>query len=46
LDEEENKIIALGAAIQEWIRSGIAYDFNPESHLEELKAKKNLNAKV
>ena len=43
LEEEENKIIALKEAIQEGIKSGIAYDFNPESHLEELKAKKNLN---
>ena len=46
LEEEENKIIALRAAIQEGIESGIAYDFNSESHLEELKAKKNLNGKV
>ncbi len=40
LEEEENKIIALRAAIQEGIESGIAYDFNYESHLEELKAKR------
>jgi len=40
LEEEENKIIALREAIQEGIKSGIAYDFNPESHLEELKAKR------
>ena len=43
LEEEENKVIALRAAIQEGIESGIAYDFNPESHLEKLKDKKNLN---
>lgn len=42
LEEEENKIIALRASIQEGIESGIAHDFNPESHLEKLKAKKNL----
>ncbi len=46
LEEEENKIIALRAAIQEGIESGIALDFNPESHLEKLKAKKNMNGQV
>jgi antitoxin ParD1/3/4 len=46
LEEEENKILALRAAIQEGIESGIAYDFNPESHLEKLKAIKNLDGKV
>ncbi len=44
LEEEENRLIALREAIQEGIESGIAYNFNPESHLEELKAKKRLNA--
>lgn len=43
LEEEENKVIALRAAIQEGIESGIAYDFNPQSHLENLKAKKGMN---
>jgi len=43
LEEEENKVIALKVAIQEGIESGIAYDFNPQSHLEKLKAKKGLN---
>jgi antitoxin ParD1/3/4 len=42
LEEEENRIIALREAIQEGIESGIAYDFSPESHLEQLKAKKKL----
>ncbi|MCX6236308.1 MAG: type II toxin-antitoxin system ParD family antitoxin [Bacteroidia bacterium] len=46
LEEEENKIIALREAIQEGIESGIAYNFNPESHLEGLKAKKKLNGQV
>jgi antitoxin ParD1/3/4 len=46
LEEEENKIIALKAAIQEGIESGIASDFDPESHLEKLKAKKSLNGQV
>ena len=41
LEEEENKLFALRMAIQKGIESGIADDFNPESHLEKLKA--NLN---
>ena len=40
LEEEENRIIALRASIQEGIDSGIANDFNPESHLEKLKLKR------
>ena len=43
LEEEENRIIALRAAVQEGIDSGIAYDFNPETQLERLKAKRKLN---
>lgn len=43
LEEEENKMIALRKAIQSGIRSGFAYDFNPESHLNELKAERKLN---
>ena len=43
LEEEENKIMVLKEAIQEGIESGIAHDFNPETHLEKLKAKRNLN---
>jgi antitoxin ParD1/3/4 len=46
LEEEENKTLALREAIQEGIDSGIAYDFDPKSHLEKLKANKNLNGKV
>ena len=45
LEDEENKINVLRNAIQEGIESGIAHDFNPKTHLENLKAKKkNLNA--
>jgi len=40
LEEEENKIKLLKNAIQEGIESGIATDFNLETHLEALKAKK------
>jgi antitoxin ParD1/3/4 len=46
LEEDENRIIALRGAIQEGIKSGIAYDFNPELHLEKLKAKRKLNGQV
>ena len=43
LEEEENKALALREAIQEGIDSGIAHDFNPETLLRNLKAKKNMN---
>ena len=34
LEEEEKKMIVIRAAIQEGIESGIANDFNPETHLK------------
>jgi antitoxin ParD1/3/4 len=40
LEEEENRIIALKNSINEGIESGIADNFNPETHLKELKAKR------
>ncbi len=43
LEAEENRIIALREAIQEGIESGVADGFDPDSHLERLKAKKKLN---
>jgi len=43
LEAEENRIIALREAIREGIESGVALDFDPDSHLERLKAKKKLN---
>lgn len=43
LEDEESKIIALRNAIQEGIESGIAYDFDPEKHIQELKARKKNN---
>lgn len=43
LEEEENKVIALKKAVQEGIDSGIAHDFNPNEHLQSLKAKKHSN---
>jgi len=43
LEEEESKYAGLKQALQEGIDSGIADDFNPEEHLQELKAKRALN---
>lgn len=43
LEEEESKAIVLKKAIQDGIDSGIAHDFDPEKHLESLKAKKHSN---
>ncbi|MFN8254963.1 MAG: type II toxin-antitoxin system ParD family antitoxin [Bacteroidales bacterium] len=43
LEEEENRIIALRKAIQEGIESGNALDFNPDFHLEKLKANMKMN---
>ena len=43
LEDEENKVIALKKAIQEGIDSGIAHNFNPDKHLQELKAKRKIN---
>ncbi len=40
LEEEEQKIIALRHAIDEGINSGLADDFDPEEHLNSLKAKR------
>lgn len=46
LEEEENRTIALKAAIDEGINSGIAIDFNPETHLTRLKNQQKLNGQV
>ena len=45
LEDEEGKVIALRKAIQEGMDSGIAHNFNPEKHLQELKAKRKTNVK-
>jgi antitoxin ParD1/3/4 len=42
LEDEDNKVIALRKAIQEGIDSGIAHNFNPDKHLQELKAKRKI----
>jgi len=44
LEEEENKVNALRAAVQEGIDSGITHNFDPKEHLKSLKAKKRSNA--
>ncbi|MDR2231952.1 MAG: type II toxin-antitoxin system ParD family antitoxin [Tannerella sp.] len=41
LEEEENKIQALKTAILKGINSGIAENFDADTHLKYLKAKKN-----
>jgi len=46
LEEEESKMLVLREAIREGIESGIAYAFEPQSHLEKIKAKKDLDGKV
>ena len=43
LEEDEQKIAALRAAIEEGEASGYVEDFDFESHLEELKAKRKNN---
>lgn len=43
LEEEEQRIMNLKAAIEEGESSGIAEDFDPKKHLESLKAKKQSN---
>lgn len=40
LEEEENRIAVLKAAIQEGINSGVDKNFDPKKHLENLKADK------
>lgn len=46
LEDEESKSIALKAAIHKAIDSGIAHDFDPEKHLQELKAGKRNNEEI
>ncbi len=41
LEEEEQRFYALKTAIHQGIDSGIAVDFEPGRHLEELKSRRN-----
>ncbi len=43
LEDEQSKRIALRNAIQEGIDSGIAQDFDPQEHLQELKYRRKSN---
>jgi len=43
LEEEEEKFYALRKAIQDGIDSGIVEDFDPKTHLKELKRRKKVN---
>jgi antitoxin ParD1/3/4 len=40
LEEEENRLMVLKKAVQEGIDSGRAENFDPNKHLESLKAKR------
>ena len=41
LEEQEQKITALRAAIEEGLNSGIVKDFDPDNYLKEIKAQYN-----
>jgi len=43
LEAEENRVAALKNAIKEGLESGVAKNFNPKKHLENLKARKQQN---
>lgn len=38
LEEDESRLVALRAALQEGLDSGICENFDPEEHLNQLKA--------
>ena len=43
LEEQEQKIVALRAAVEEGINSGFVEDFDFEAHLEEMKVRRRNN---
>lgn len=43
LEEEEQKFYSLRKAIQDGIDSGIVEDFDPKTHLKELKRRKKVD---
>jgi antitoxin ParD1/3/4 len=46
LEDEESKVVALRNAIEEGIDSGIAHDFDPDIHLQEIKALRKSNGNI
>lgn len=46
LEEEEQRFHALSKAIEEGIESGIALDFDPQKHLQELKSRRFSDGKL
>lgn len=43
ISKEENRLINLKNAVQEGVNSGRAENFDPNKHLESLKAKRKAN---
>lgn len=43
LETEESKALALKNAIEEGVKSGIATEFDPKKHLQQLKAERKRN---
>ncbi|MBO9583664.1 MAG: type II toxin-antitoxin system ParD family antitoxin [Flavobacterium sp.] len=43
LEEEENRLLLLKKAVKDGIESGRAENFDPQKHLESLKANKRKN---
>ena len=41
LEDQEQKMAALRSAIEEGINSGIVEDFDPQEHLQQMKARKH-----
>ena len=41
LEEQEQRMAALRSAIEEGLNSGIVEDFDPQEHLQQMKARKH-----
>ena len=41
LEDQEQKMAALRSAIEEGMNSGIVEDFDPQEHLQQMKARKH-----
>ena len=41
LEEQEQRMAALRSAIEEGMNSGIVEDFDPQEHLQQMKARKH-----